>query len=180
MLVPSTETTTDGVPIYTRPTGAGFSLVVEGASGTSSSPVGRSAFVSDATALPDLQIGVSRPLGNGSTAVCDRSGTTAGGIPAVDPPNFDETPMVIAAVNDLSCRFENGGDMPVARTRDEACVLFPSGDFHFVSADSTVEFCGFVTGVMEFPSGDTLVTVRLRDQDGSAGRPAQIVIRVGS
>lgn len=179
MLVPSTETTPDGVPVYTRPTGAGFSLVVEGESGTSNSPVGRSAFASDATSLPDLQVEVSRPLGNGSAAVCDRSGTTAGGIPAIDPPNFDETPMVVAAVNDLSCRFVNGGDMPVARTRDEACVLFPSGDFHFVSADSTVEFCGFVTRVMEFPSGDTLVTVRLRDQDGNAGPPAQIVLRIG-
>jgi len=171
--------TADGVPIYARPTGAAFSLVVEGESGTSSSPVGRSAFVSDATSLPDLQIEVSRPLGNGSAAICDRSGATAGGIPAVDPPSFDETPAVIAAVNDLSCRFVNGSDMPVARTRDEACVLFPSGDFHFVSGDSTVEFCGFVTGVMEFPLGDTLVTVRLRDQDGNPGPRAQLVLRVG-
>lgn len=179
-LVLSTEMNTDGVPIYTRPTGAGFSLVVEGESGTSRSPVGRSAFVSDATSLPDLQVEVSRPLGNGSAAVCDRSGTTAGGIPSIDPPSFDETPAVIAAVNDLSCRFVNGGDMPVARTRDEACVLFPSGDFHFVSVDSTVEFCGFVTGVMEFPPSDTLVTVRLRDQDGNPGPPAQIVVRIGS
>jgi len=180
MLVASTEMTTDGVPIYMRTTGAGFSLVVEGESGTSSSPVGRSAFVSDATSLPDLQIEVSRPLGNGSAAVCDRSGTTAGGIPAIDPPSFDETAVVVAAVNDLSCRFVNGSDMPVARTRDEACVLFPSGDSHFVSAASTVEFCGLITGVMEFPPGDTLVTVRLRDQDGNVGPPEQIIIRVGS
>jgi hypothetical protein len=178
-LVSSTEMTTDGVPIYRRTTGAGFSLVVEGESGASNAPVGRSAFVSGATSLPDLQVEVSRPLGNGSAAVCDRSGATAGGIPAIDPPDFDETPAVVAAVNDLSCRFVNGGDIPVARTRDEACVLFPSGDLHFVSADSTVEFCGFVTGVMEFPAGDTLVTVRLRDQDGNVGPPEQIIIRVG-
>jgi hypothetical protein len=171
--------TAEGVPIYARPTTAGFALVVEGKSGTSSSPVGRSAFVGDATSLPDLQVAVSRPLGDGSAAVCDRSGTTAGGIPSIDPPSFDETPAVIAAVNDLSCRFVNGADIPVARTRDEACVLFPSGDFHFVDMDSTVEFCGFVTRVMEFPPGDTLVTVRLRDQDGNPGPPAQIVLRVG-
>lgn len=102
----------------------------------------------------------------------------AGGVPAIDPPTFDEVPNVIAAVNDLACRFVNGSDVPMARTRDEACIMYPSGDFAFGSAASTAQFCGFVTRFMEFPLGDTLVTARLRDQDGNPGAPAQIVIRV--
>jgi hypothetical protein len=178
-LVPSTDTTAEGVPIYKRPTGAGFSLVVEGRPGASTSPLGRSAFDASGTSFPDLQIEVSRPLGNGSAAVCDRSGSMPGGVPAVDPPTFDDTPAVIAAANDLSCRFVDGSDQPVARTNDGACVMFPSGDFRFANAASTAQFCGFVTGVMEFPQGDTRVTARLRDQAGNPGVPAQIAIRIG-
>ena len=178
--VPPSGTTADNVPIYARPTGAAFSIVIEGAPGVAGEPVGRSAFPGDGTSFADLQIEVSHPLGNGSATVCDRSGPTPGGVPATDPPSFDDTQANIAASNDLSCRFVNGGDMPVARTRDEACVLFPSGDFRFVSLASSVQFCGFVTRFMEFPQGDTLVTARLRDQAGNPGAPMQIVIRIGS
>ena len=177
-LVASSDTTPDGVPVFERFSGAGFSIVVEGQPGPSGSPVGRSAYASDGTSFADLQVEVSRPLGNGSAKICDRSGPMAGGVPAIDPPSFDETPAVIAAANDLSCRFLDGSDMPVARSRDEACIMFPSGDLHFANPASTLEFCGFVTRFMEFPSGDTLVTARLGDQDGNAGNPAQIVIRV--
>lgn len=177
-LVASTDTTPEGLPIYMRPTGAGFSIVIEGGQGPSGSPVGRAAFLGNGTSFADLQVEVSRPLGNGSPAVCDRSGSMAGGVPAIDPPTFDEVPNVIAAVNDLACRFVNGSDVPMARTRDEACIMYPSGDFAFGSAASTAQFCGFVTRFMEFPLGDTLVTARLRDQDGNPGAPAQIVIRV--
>jgi hypothetical protein len=178
-LVASNGTTHDGVRIYERLNGAGFSLVVEGKPGPSGAPVGRSAFAGNGASFPDLQVEVSRRLGNGSATVCDRSGMTAGGVPAIDPPRFDETPAVMAAVNDLGCRFVDGSDMPVARNRDEACIMFANGDLGFASPASTVEFCGFVTRFMEFSAGDTVVTARLRDQDGNAGRPAQIVIRVG-
>jgi hypothetical protein len=177
-LVASSGTTPDGIPVYERLSGAGFSLVVEGQPGPSGAPVGRSAFASDGTSFADLQIEVSRPLGNGSAVVCDRSGPMAGGVPAIDPPRFDDTPAVIAAANDLSCRFLDGSDMPVARNRDEACIMFPHGDLHFANPASTAEFCGFVTRFMEFPTGDTLVTARLRDQGANAGTPAQIVVRV--
>jgi hypothetical protein len=177
-LVLSTETTADGVPIFRRQTRAGFSLVVEGQAGPSGAAVGRSAFNESGESFADLQVEVSRSLGDGSPAVCDRLGPTAGGVPAVDPPSFDGAPGNIAASNDLSCRFLNGSDAPVARNRDEGCVLFPSGDLQFVRSSSTVQFCGFVTGVIEFPLGDTLVTVRLRDIDGNPGVPAQMIVRV--
>jgi len=32
---------------------------------------------------------------------------------------------------------------------------------------------------MEFPSGDTLVTARLRDEGGNSGPIAQLIVRVG-
>ena len=179
-LVASTDTTPEGVPVYVRSAGAGFSLVVEGRPGASNAPAGRSAFIGNGTSFADLQVEVSRPLGNGSPAVCDRTGSMAGGVPAIDPPSFDETPDVIAAVNDLSCRFVDGNDMPKSRNRDEACVMFPSGDSAFVDKASTVEFCGAITSFTEFQPGDTLVTARLRDADGNPGAPAQIVIRIGS
>jgi len=169
--------TAEAIPVFQRPTGAGFSIVIEGRAGISRAPVGVSSY-EDGTTFPDLQILVSRPLGNGSLAVCDRSGTSAGGVPAVDTPIFEETAATIAAVNDLACRFVDGGDRPRARGGDDACIRFPSGDFGFAGAGSTVQFCGFVSRVFEFPPGDTLVTARLRDQADNPGPPDQIIIRV--
>ena len=110
--------------------------------------------------------------------VCDRL-APAGGVPAIDPPNFDPTQNIINTVNDLACRFLDGAGNPVGRGGD-ACVLFPSGEFHFVNPQTTLQFCGFIDRPLEFQPGDTLVTVQLRDTDGNLGPSAQIVVRVGS
>jgi hypothetical protein len=174
-------TTNDGLPIFTHPTGTGFSIVVEGAPGRSGVPVGSSAFsAADRTAYPDLQVEVSRPLGNGSSAVCDSTGPTAGGVPAINPPSFAPAQTRIDAVNDLGCRFVDGNGQPVARKETEACVQFGTGEHGFVSPASTVQFCGFMTSVLQFPPGDTRVTVRLRDTDGNVGPIAQMVVHVGT
>jgi len=179
-LIASTGTTNEGLPIFAYPTGTGFSIVVEGKPGSSGTPVGHSAYSADDTAVyPDLQIEVSRPLGNGSPAICDNSGPTAGGVPAISPPSFEPTQANAGIVNDLGCRFVDGNGQPVARKETEACVQFSTGDHGFVSADSTVQFCGLMTGVLQFPPGDTLVTVRLRDADGAAGPIARMVVHVG-
>ncbi|HXQ22168.1 MAG TPA: dockerin type I repeat-containing protein [Candidatus Acidoferrales bacterium] len=176
-LVSSSGTTPDGVPIYPRPNGNGFSLVVESMPGLSGAAVGKSAYQPSLTSLPDLQVEVSNPLGNGSSAVCDSSGPTPGGVPAVDPPNFAPTQADINAVNDLACRFLDGSGAPTGRTSD-SCVLFPTGDYEFVNPMTTIQFCGVIDQVLSFPPGDTVVTARLRDVNGNAGPPAQIVIRV--
>ncbi len=179
-LITPTGTTPQGIAIYTRLVGTAFSLVVEGMPGTSGFAVGGSAYQSDSASLPDLQIEVSRSLGNGSTAVCDSSGALAGGVPSIDPPNFDTLQTVINAVNDLACRFVDGSGKPgPRRNATDSCVMFASGDSDFVDPNTSIQFCGFVTGVMEFPSGDTLVTARLRDEDGNPGPIAQLVVRVG-
>jgi len=179
-LLPPSGTTPDGVPFYQRVAGIAFSIVVEGKPGPNGVAVGRSSYQQDGSSFPDLEIAVSRPLGNGSAAVCDNAGATAGGVPAINPPQFDPKPATINAVNDFACRFVDGGGAPVARKPTEACVLFSTGDFGFVGHLSTVQFCGVITRILEFPSGDTLVTVRLLDELGNPGFPAQLIVRVGS
>jgi hypothetical protein len=171
--------TANGVPIFSRPAGVGFSLVIEGRPGPGGATVGRFAFDTSVTSLPDLQIEVSRPLGNGSPDVCDMLAPTLGGVPATDPPNFDPTRTNINTVNDLACRFLDGGGSPLGRGASDSCVIFASGDFRFVNKDSTSQFCGFMDRPLQFPVGDTLVTARLRDVLGNVGAQAQVIIRAG-
>ena len=182
LIVPS-ETTADGIPVYTRSSGSGFILVVEGQPGSNHVAVSPSSYQSDLVTFPDLQIQVSRPLGNGSAAVCDISQPQptpvhGGGVPAIDPPSFDLTEMNIDTVNDLACRFRDGTGNPIGRGPTEACVLFASGDFGFVNSASSIQFCGFIDGVIAFPRGETLVTVRLRDVNGIVGPTRQLMIRI--
>lgn len=186
-LVPQSGTTAAGVPVFNRTAGSGFSLVVEGKPGPSGKAVGRAAYQSDLTSFPDLMVEVSRPLGNGSPAVCDVSGTPgpgtqlAGGVPAIDPASFQPTQANIDAVNDLACRFVDGTGQPIGRVPSESCVkILPTADYIFVDTNSTIQFCGFITGVSPFPTGDTTVTVRLRDIAGNPGAAAQLVVHVGS
>ena len=187
-LVPPSGATTDGVPVFTRPTGSGFRLVVEGKPGPNGKPVGVSTYQDDLTSFPDLEIEASRPLGNGSAAVCDVERTPGptpkrgGGVPPIDPPNFEPTQANINAVNDLACRFRDGaGNTSAITSRNDGCVKFlPTEDYGFVGSTSTTQFCGFITGVVIFPPDDTTVTVRLRDVDGNPGVAAQLVIRVAA
>lgn len=169
-------TTVDGTPIFQRPSGAGFNIVVEGKPGASGTAVGTVTYRENGP--PDLQVLVSRPLGNGSLEVCDRAPPQAGGVPAIDPPVFDDSPAVIDALNDLGCRFRDGAGQPRGRGRNDACILEPDGGFDFGNRDSTVQFCGFIDVATRFPSGDVRITVRLRDELGRTGPPAQMLVRV--
>jgi len=173
-------TTSEGIPIYQRPLGFGFILVVEGRRGGDNTAVGQSSFNSDPgnpATRPDLQILASRPLGNGSAAVCDNSTGSFGGIPAVSPPTFDGTQRTADALNDLGCRFVDGNGNPNARAASDSCVLRPSGEYGFVVPQAQLQFCATVSLPMRFPPGDTLLTVRLRDVRGQTGAEAQIVVR---
>lgn len=170
-------TTAEGIPVFTRSSGSGFYLVVEGAPGISGAPVGLSTFHDHLASLPDLQIVASRSLGDGSAAVCDNT-PPGGGVPAVEPADFSPRPELIAAVNDFACRFRDGEGHPSGVGPADACTLFPSGDFGFVNPSSTVQFCAQVTRLFAFPVGDTVLTVRLRDIQGNVGPEARIVVRV--
>jgi len=142
--------------------------------------VGPNTYVEDLSDFPDLQIETANALGNGSAAVCDRSAPDKGGVPGLDPADFDPTPANIAVVNDLACRFLDGQDRPLGRGPNDPCVQFPppSEEYRFVNPASKIQFCGKIESPVAFPVGDTLITVRLRDIDGHVGEPAYFIVRI--
>jgi len=172
----------DGTAIYSSPSGSQFQIVVEGEPGPSGLDLGNCTYQlvcgSPATIneLPDLQIEASKPLGNGSSAVCDRPRAvpTPGGVQGVPPGTFDPT-----VVNDFACRFLNGSDQPIGRVNAsaEGCVKDLYGTLGFADSASKIQFCGQITPYELF-TGDTLLTVRLRDIAGNVGVPTQIIVRV--
>ncbi|GIW39906.1 MAG: hypothetical protein KatS3mg076_0483 [Candidatus Binatia bacterium] len=171
----------DGTPIYERILGFGFIVVVEGRPGPDGVPVGNSTFrhvPGDPLTRPDLQIVADRPLGNGSPAVCDNDPPdNFGGVPAVSPPSFAPTQTITDAINDFACRFVNGRGEPVGRPASEACVLHPDGEFRFVNPLSRVQFCATIAKPLQFPRGDTLLVVRLRNVAGQTGPEARLILR---
>ena len=128
--------------------------------------------------VPALQIQTTSALGNGSAEVCDVMAPNFGGVPAVNPPQL-ETPEAIAdALNDFGCRFIDGAGATIGRSCAEACVKFVDGEYHCVNEATDRQFCGPIDMPLEFPPGDTLVSVRVRDALGRLGDVAQILVRV--
>jgi hypothetical protein len=166
--------TKEGWPIFERPFGYGFTIIIEGRTPNNRIP-GLSTF--DDFGWPDLQIIVSRPLGDGSPTVCDDMPPVIGGVPA--SASFAETQEISNAINDFGCRFVDGSGLPTGRgSSEDACTRFPDGTFHFVDPTSRAQFCGPIAPPFGFAVGETTVTVRLRDQNGNAGPPTSFVIRV--
>ncbi|MDX2169013.1 MAG: dockerin type I repeat-containing protein [Deltaproteobacteria bacterium] len=171
----------DGVPIYQRAFGFGFRLVVEAAPGASGFSVGTDSFA-DGDA-PALQVQATRPLGNGSTDVCDVAPPLVGGVPGIDPPRFDDSAAVVDALNDLGCRFVDGTGQPQARNCAASCAKDANGDYACVDTATEAQFCVLVDTLLEFPPGDTLVTVRVRDKGRGTvapnlGPPSRLIVRV--
>ncbi len=176
--IASSGTDAEGRLIYRRELGSGLNIVVEGAPGSDLRPLGREAF--NQAGLPDLQLLVSRPLGDGSLEVCDvQIDGPNGGVPATDPPVFSDSRATVDAINDLGCRVNNGAGEAVLRAPSgQACTRFESGDFTFVNEVSSGQFCLPIALAWAFPQGDTIVSARLRSSSGSLGRPQQIVVRI--
>lgn len=176
MLLPAAGTE-NGIPVYRPAFGFAFSLVVEARPGPTGARVGNSTFSPGA---PDLQIQVTRPLGNASPLVCDDAPPTLGGVPAINPPNFADQGQIVDVINDLACRFIDGSGQKVGRVCGDAnaCVLGPDGLFGCVSRDASIQFCGFIGQALTFPRGDTLVTVRVRDVRGNVSANRQLIVRV--
>ncbi|MEO8602513.1 MAG: hypothetical protein ABI629_08060 [bacterium] len=170
------STPPDAPPIYELPFGFGFRLVVEAIHGSAGAMPGPSSF--NDSGPPDLQVEVSRPLGNGSGAVCDGGSPSFGGVPAIDPPRFDASDEVVDALNDMGCRFIDGTGQAVRRTCVASCVRDQRSDYNCVNADTEAQFCALVDNPLAFPGGDTLVTVRVRDSLGNLGAPAQLIVRI--
>lgn len=175
--------TGQGWPIYERPFGYLFSIVVEAKPGPSRRRVGLNTFrssLSDPTLRPDFEIIVSRPLGNGSATVCDDMPPMIGGVPAST--TFITTQPISNAINDFGCRFVDGSGNPGGRGPDEACTMFEDGLSHFVVTQganaSTAQFCAGIAEPFKFPDGDTTVSVRARDVSGVPGAPVSFVVRI--
>jgi hypothetical protein len=178
--VPSSGETDDGILIYDRAFGAGFSLVIEVRPGGRNTEIGTTTFdwdPSNPTTLPDLQVLVSRALGNGSPEVCDDTSPSLGGVPAAS--DFAPIQFVADVINDLGCRFKNGSGTAGGRRADEACTIFADGRYRFVTQGTTVQYCVLVSEPLSFLAGETVVTARVRDTAGRLSLPVSIIVRIG-
>lgn len=163
-----------GVPIYERPLSSGFILYAEFRRPPDLRPIGTVTLNSDPTKLPDFQIAVSRPLGNGSVAVCDSGPAPSeviGGVPAIPSLEFGANAL---AVNDLACRF----DSRTAAGVNGPCTRNGFGVEVFANGTSVLQFCSIIGAELAFPEGDTVVSVRARDTLGRVGLPRSMIVRV--
>ncbi|HVN85588.1 MAG TPA: hypothetical protein VMW17_12170 [Candidatus Binatia bacterium] len=165
-----------GRPIYVHLFGQGMTLIVEARRGQSDSPVATSTY-SETGQLPDLQVLVSRPLGDGIADVCEDDGHS-GGVPAIPTLDF-QSDAAAAAINDLGCRAY--GRQPTVCTRKLGVPTGVGSVQGFATVDSTsqVQFCIPIAKAWAFPVGDTIVAARVRDQAGNLGPEQKIVVRVG-
>lgn len=171
-----------GRPVYFRPLGSGFSLVVEARPGVSARQPGQLAFdydANDPSRLPDLQILLSRPIGFGTPAVCDSLPPQQAGIPPAFGFAFDGSEEVSRVVNDLGCRFNDGEGLPLGRRQPgDACTRTPvTLDFAFVDPSTTIQYCGPIARAWAFAPGDTIVKTRVRDSRGTYSSEREIVVR---
>lgn len=169
-------------PVYPRPFGSGFVIVVEARRGTSNAAVARVTFdydPEDPDLRPDLQIQSDQDLGDGNPEVCDHLSPTFGGIPGVAPPSFEPGREISDVLNDFGCLFVDGTGAPLGRNRNESCVLKSDGQYDFVNLNAEVQFCAQIPVPVRFPVGDVILTAQVRDTQGVTGPVRQIVVRVG-
>jgi hypothetical protein len=172
--IEAASTEKDGTIVFDNSIGSGFMLVVEAKPGISNIEAGRriSAYdKDDQRSRPDLEIETDKDLGDGSKVVCDKRRPDIGGVPAVNPPSFGDSRAVADALNDLSCRFE------VFIESGSACTVTKNGDFSFLSKDTQVQYCMIVARAWNFPVGNTLVSVRVRDKEGNPGPVKKMLLR---
>jgi len=166
-----------GRPIYLRIQGQGMTLYVEGQRG--GTPIDSGAYDPSGTLPPGIEILASRPLGDGSRAVCDYDPPRIGGVPGVDPPVFSDDDTVQDAIADLGCRFNDGTGLPRGRVgSSNACTRDAGALFSYVDDRADIQFCLPIAKAWAFPPGDTIVAARVRDLRGLVSETREIVIRV--
>jgi hypothetical protein len=183
-VIPPTETLADGTPLFDFPNDFGFIIVVEARAGTSRAQPAKCGIVGPGGGLTGqcpsgrsaVELLFSRPLGNGSPAVCDESPPNPGGVPAVPSLTFDNSQMVTDVINDIGCR------MDFHATSDTACTFNALDNYSYVSSLATLQYCSspVVGNEVAFPSGITMVKVQVQDSSnaGNVGNQAEIAIRV--
>lgn len=173
-----------GRPVYMT-AGSGPFVVVEARPGTSRFPAAPSAYnynPTDPTVLPDLQVLLSRALGDGSPTVCDKTLPQQGGVPGTPTLDYNDGQTVANAINDFGCRVDDGTGSPQGRTAalDACTVDAQSLDAKFVNPTTTVQFCAPISRNWSFPPGSTVVEARVRDTRGNLGAPREMVVQVGT
>jgi hypothetical protein len=172
-----------GRPIFNERFGQGFSLIIEARAGSNRFNPGPFPVPYGDGQAPDMQMILSRPLGDGSPVVCDIAPPDIGGVPATVPFMFSDTAAARDMVHDLGCRFADGsGNFEARQSDDEACTRVDRAafGFGFVDRGSRIQFCGSIATSWEFPPGDTIVAARAKDQRlGQFGTTREIVVRVG-
>lgn len=161
------EVDDEGRPVFVRASGQGFLIVAEARSGANGRPGGNVVY-DQSGALPDFQMIVSRPLGDGSEAICD-----TGGVPATESLQIDDSEAVRDAVNDLGCRIMASPSINVLCTRDPVSLAERKINDH-----AQRQYCLPIAKGWRFPAGDTIVAARLRDNGGTNGPLAEMVVRV--
>jgi hypothetical protein len=171
-------------PVFTRQNGQGFLLIVEARAGADGKRAGKWTVPyteAGTTKDPDLQVILSRDLGNGDPAVCDVTPPNFGGVPATVPFAFDASAAARDHVADMGCRFNDGAGNRQGRVdRTLACTKSADGDFTFVDRGSAIQYCTDpIAPPWAFASGDTIVAARVKDGSGTFGPTSEIVVRVG-
>lgn len=187
---PTPQLDAQGRQIFTR-NPSGFILVLEGGSGVgnegsyqvnATSGMRTLIGITNGTGRPSLQLMVQNDTGDGSTAICDISPPTAGGVPGFDPPDFNlgvDPPnpalqtSVTNALEDMACRFD-------VVSASIPCTRNMFGDYSFLSGGAVRQFCYAVPSAASFPVGDTIVAAQFLGTNGNLGPRKEIVIRVGS
>jgi hypothetical protein len=165
-----------GRPVYVRGQGQAMTLVLEARGGLR--PLATSAYDPSGTRR-GVEFLVSRPLGDGSPAVCDSASPVLGGVPGIDPPLFSDEREVQAAIDDLGCRVNDGTGLPAARFAGNACTrMDPSFEYGFLDADSDLQYCMPIARAWTFAVGETIVAARVRDVTGTFSTTREIVVRV--
>lgn len=167
-------------PIFNQPmAGGGGSLVIEARAGRSGRNPGLST-VPNGDQPPDVQVILSRALGDGDPTVCDIAEPHFGGVPATTPLAFEPMTQVTRDhIHDMGCRFNDGTGQFAGRTAGEACTRTSDGDFDFVDRGSNLQYCAQTAAAWAFALGDTVVAARAKDGDGNYGEPREIVVRIG-
>ncbi len=156
-----------------------FLLVVEAGLGTSNRAPGSEGVYSNnaiapithSSGRPSLQVQSKRNLGNGSLKVDCRT-KPLGGVRGFSGLDFAAGTDVTTALTDMACRFE------VTTSTATACTRNHNGDFAFLGSGSSRQYCFQVKTVDEFPLGENIVAVQLRDTSGNLGPRKEFVVVV--
>ena len=166
-----------GRRIYRVNSNSQFIIVAEGFPGLSGADPGRSTTPVPPSFRPDIQIESNRPIGLGTTLVCDTD-PVDGGMPAVANPSFpnfaEGDQFVTNALNDFGCRFG-------AFTPQSPCTKKDASENYVMISPNpptdAAQFCYQVPLGVDFPPGDTVLAVRLQDIVGNTGEVVEIVVR---